>query len=75
MPQATEELRQRWDGPCEDKAMGHLLNRGYRLDAGYCWHPPKGVTPTEEDFSAAEFLIQEWDFGWIIVQPANDEEA
>lgn len=65
MPQATEELRKRWDGPSEFKAMNHLYMRGFKLTPQWEWTAPPGVQVTEEDRSAILFLIQEWDFGGL----------
>lgn len=66
MPQATEELRKRWDGPSEFKAMDHLHKRGFKLTPQWEWVPPMASEPTEEDLSAILFLIQEWDFGGLV---------
>lgn len=66
MPQATEELRRRWDGPSEEKALRHLESKGFLLTRGWDWVGPHGYEPTEEDLSAIQFLIEEWDFGGLL---------
>jgi hypothetical protein len=65
MPQASDELRERWGGPDDRKAINHLGNRGYVLTVGFEWYVPPWLKPTEEDLSAVEFLIQEWDWGGL----------
>lgn len=74
MPQATEELRQKWGGVRgvgEDKAIGHLLKRGYTLTSDYCWFKPIEIDITLDDTEAIDFLIQEWDYGGLIT---NDKK-
>jgi hypothetical protein len=65
MPQASSELTERWDGPSEEKAVAHLLDRGYRL-ARWDWLVPIGQEISDDDKSAALFMVQEWDYGWFI---------
>ncbi len=71
MPQASEEQRKSWgeNGECgEKKAMDHLTTRGYKLTNHWNWlYSRKDVGEIiEDDFEAARFLIDEWDFGGII---------
>lgn len=65
MPQDTQELFERWDGPEETKAIEHLEARGYVLTRDFRWVVPEGLSPSEDDLSAISFLIQEWDYGGI----------
>lgn len=67
MPQATRELRARWDGPGFEKALDFLRERGYRLTGDWCWVPPtNSPTIPEDEESAIQFMIEEWDYGgWI----------
>ena len=61
MPQATKELRDEW-GIDPSKAVDHLEKKGFTIDSDFCIIDPEGYEPTEEDFRAIDFLIQEWDF-------------
>lgn len=65
MPQATKELQLAWDhdNQMDGKAMRHLIDRGFTFDRGMII-APEGETPTELDFSAIDYLCQEWDYGW-----------
>ena len=63
MPQATDELREEWDGPDDQKAMGFLRDAGYVLNRDWTWSSPEGREPTEKEWSAIDFMFQEWDFG------------
>lgn len=72
MPQAEEWLRNKWgimDGP----AIEFLESRGFKLTREWCWtHPcPEHYQPTDEEYEAVIFLIDEWDFGPIcLTSPA-----
>lgn len=66
MPQATEELRRKWDGPDDTVAMQFLEDQGYRLLKNWTWLAPDNRNPSDDEFSAVLFLIQEWDFGGIV---------
>jgi hypothetical protein len=65
MPQATRELQIAWDhdAQMDGKALKHLRDRGFTFESGIII-PPDGETPTELDFSAIDYLCQEWDYGW-----------
>lgn len=68
MPQATEELREKWgghEGVGEDKAIAHLETRGYVLMRGNAWCRPEKLEPSQEDLEAIDFLFQEWDYGGV----------
>jgi hypothetical protein len=65
MPQATEELRAEWPGH-DQQAMAHLEAAGYRLERDWTWtRPQPGHQPSERDWSAIRYLIDEWDFGGL----------
>jgi hypothetical protein len=70
MPQATEEQRKRWGsnlGVGEEKAIAFLEAAGYRLKHDWCWEKPSpDHVPTDDERGAEEFLVDEWDFGWIL---------
>lgn len=69
MPQATRELQERWQhNEYMDRiAIKHLLDRGYGIALGIVVKPStvgSDFEPTEEDYSAIDYLCQEWDYGW-----------
>lgn len=65
MPQASPELCAKWNGPDDRTAMAFLRAAGYVLNDDWSWTPPANHAPTEMERSAAEFMIQEWDFDGI----------
>ncbi len=77
MPQATTELQNRWgglNGIGDDKAIAFLEGRGFRMEH-FCWkRPHPGYEISEEEWSAIDFLIQEWDYGSIIDDPQPQNE-
>ena len=74
MPQATEELRKRWNGPSDHDALDHLLERGYCLTDDFQWAVPARITPSEDDVSAVQFLQQEWDYGGFVYTTRSRSE-
>lgn len=66
MPQATEALRKRWNGPDDRAALQHLRDRGFTLTASWDWVPPPGYVVGEDDLSAIEFMAQEYDTGGLL---------
>lgn len=63
-PQASQELRDQWDGACH--CLEYLNQRGWRLNRQRCWIPPtKDCKPTRLEYSAIEYLVEEWDYGGI----------
>jgi hypothetical protein len=66
MPQATRELQIRWnhDQVMDSDATNHLLNSGnFYFSKGIIKAIP-GYQPTPDDYSAIDYLCQEWDYGW-----------
>ena len=65
MPQATRPLQEKWDhdNQMDAKAITHLKNAGFEMKSGII-RAPAGYTPTEDDYSAIDYLCQEWDYGW-----------
>jgi len=60
MPQAPYELQKRWTD--DSAALSHLApNFTWR---GGMIRPRDGYTPTQEDYSAIDYLILEWDYGF-----------
>lgn len=62
MPQASDELRARW-GIAPERAMNALSPSRFENDNGLI-RPKQGVIPTEEEYSAIDFLCDEWDYAW-----------
>jgi len=67
MPQASEDLRREWgDGTNTDqKAVKFLEARGYKLGRDWRWESPH--KPSEEEIRAICYLIDEWDYGGIVL--------
>lgn len=72
MPQASEELREKW-GIDEQKASKFLESHGFKLTKDCQWQAPPEHTITEEEWSAIEFLIDEWDFGSLVLHELKIE--
>lgn len=65
MPQASDEQRAEW-GISEDRAMRHLDERGFVLGRDWYWRKPSpDYVMTAKDWSAIDFLCDEWDFGGL----------
>lgn len=76
MPQASDNLRAEWSGPSDKTALAYLEGRGYVLDPNWTWHPPtKNWTPTNRDFSAMRFMVDEWDYGDYDPEPYEGNDA
>lgn len=61
MPQATKQLQERWH--CDSYALKQL-GANFKLNRGGVISPKKGYTPTDDDLSAVEYLVFEWDYGY-----------
>ena len=70
MTKASDELREKWGGRGgfgEEKAMGFLYSRGYRLTHGWEWEKPAPEhVVSDDEAEAIQFLFEEWDFGGIV---------
>jgi hypothetical protein len=44
--------------------MRHLSLAGFTFPKGGIIRAPEGYTPTDDDYSAIDYLCQEWDYGW-----------
>jgi hypothetical protein len=64
MPQASDEQRAQW-GISDGTATRFLESRGYVLTRQFTWVPPTGHLPTDKEWDAVQFLIDEWDFGGV----------
>ena len=62
MPSTTSKRASRWPGG-DFEAMKFLREAGYRWPGGVIKRV-KGRPPTEREWDAILYLIEEWDFGW-----------
>lgn len=60
MAQATDELRAIWHAGGDAGALAHLAPN-FTVHEGDIRRNP-GYQPTERDFSAIDYLFQEWDY-------------
>lgn len=66
MPQASDEQRADW-GIDSHPPQAYLRAAGYRLTGGWEWIKPEpDHEPTNNEISAINFLIDEWDYGGLI---------
>ena len=76
MPQATDEQRAAWGGEQgvgEDKACNYLETAGFKLTRQWNWLIPKGHMITEQEAYAAQFLVDEWDWGWFVTKLGDND--
>ena len=60
MPQASRELQERWHcDSCAFEQLGKNFNQKNGIIS-----PKRGYTPTEDDLSAIDYLVFEWDYGY-----------
>lgn len=67
MPQATDKLRNLWnddDGVDDVKATRHLQERGFIFTRGGMIVASVDHEFTEKDYSAIDYMFQEWDYGY-----------
>jgi hypothetical protein len=66
MPQTSDDHRARWPG-WDTEAIAHLEGRGYvqTKDGTWQWIKPEGLTPSERDLDAIDFLVMEFDWGGL----------
>jgi len=69
MPQATDELRERWNlnSALEVMDVNHVCEHGIFMPRSF----GQAITPEEE--SAMDYLFQEWDYGYESLPNPNDE--
>lgn len=71
MPSGPPELHEKWcardpEGRGDMAAMGHLEAAGYKLGRDWHWTlPSPDHVPTAEELSALDYLVLEWDYGWL----------
>lgn len=68
MPQASDELRAKF--PTDRDAFAVLGDR-YSYDQGGMIHRHIGVTPTEHELEAIQYLVEEWDYGTDLATPLD----
>jgi hypothetical protein len=61
-PQASDELRDRW-GISTTLALDALADERWTCEE-FVFQPREGVVPTENELSAIDFLVHEWDYGY-----------
>jgi hypothetical protein len=65
MPQASDEQRAEW-GIDDAPVIAFLRTQGYELTRHWTWiAPTPNHVPSEKEWSAIYFLIDEWDFGGL----------
>lgn len=73
MPQATRELRERWD-IADGPVIAYLAAKGFKYTQKWEWlKPTKNHQCTQAEISAILFLIQEWDWGGLVPDSEWDE--
>lgn len=68
MPQADPALRAEWeDGPgtAEENALVHLEGNGFVLTEKWTWRKPKGHVLSARDWSAIQYMCDDWDYGGL----------
>lgn len=60
MPQAPKELSDKWN---ESTAFTQITEN-FKISRDGIIYPINGYSPTEEDYSAIDYLILEWDYGY-----------
>ncbi len=71
MPSSSDFLRTKWadsEGNITDAvAQKYLEDKGFILTEKWFWKLPNpNYHITDDDFSAIQYLIEEWDFGGLI---------
>lgn len=61
MPQGPVELHEKWGS---DAAALDYLRANFVNDRGLI-RPRHGNKPTDEEWSAIQYLCYEWDYGWL----------
>lgn len=67
MPQATDKLRLLWndeDGVDDVQATRYLLDRGFIFSRGGMIVASVDHVFNEKDYSAIDYMFQEWDYGF-----------
>ena len=68
MPQAPDHLRDKF--PSDSEALELLHSRGYKVSRGGVIFHPDARPAGNEEWTAIEYLILEWDYGYSRV-PLN----
>lgn len=69
MPQATDELREKWK--TLEAAEKYLESRGWVLSSDGGWYWIGDHTPDLEELSAIEYCSQAWDYGGYDIRPVG----
>jgi hypothetical protein len=75
MSQASKELRDYWEHETswDTQAVNYLESRGFTITPEYDWLLPPGMSKEEmtpRDWSAIEYMADEWDYGGLAVGSA-----
>ena len=71
MPQSSAALSRRWES--DEKATAFLEQEGFVLNPTWEWTPPERPM-TAEEWSAVFFMIDEWDFGGVVVRAVTCQQ-
>ncbi len=67
MPQATDELRSQWS---DDGVAFEAIRTNYTVNRGGIIYPRQdGYKGTSTEYSAIDYLCQEWDYGYSGMKP------
>lgn len=62
MPQATDELRAKF--PDDDAEALEVIRENFNDDKGWITLKDPNYKPTEREWDAVDYLIQEWDYAY-----------
>lgn len=61
----------------DDRCQEYLSQRGFYLTRTWDWIPPPRINKlgdlTDEEFECVMYLIEEWDFGGVLIGTGEDE--
>lgn len=64
MPSAPAELQDKFPG-MDSEAIEVLEKHGWSMSPGFIWSPPAPTyKPSQREWDAIDYLIQEWDYGY-----------
>ncbi|CAH2606318.1 conserved protein of unknown function (plasmid) [Rhodovastum atsumiense] len=74
MSKESDKLRAEWPGG-EKQARQHLEGAGYKLNDDDYWEEPSpGYKPTDQDWSALEYLEAEFGYNGLIGEADPEED-
>jgi hypothetical protein len=60
MPQAQDWLQEKFSTDLDALL---TIDSAFTIDSKYLIRPRPGATPTQEQWDAVQYLLEEWDFG------------